>query len=473
MLHEPAALTSDRVVGTLATSGLTYLNDRMYQSPSDFARYVHAYLVSRGTASAAPLLTLEAISEALFSASLHSEEGRPISCHFAYLDPDKPDPNPPQRIVRNRWNSIPLTDRVPLTPADIAKLALATDPRTSSLAIYAHRDHRPFVWGLIDQANEAHAFSVFDSESGAERPGVFHVSILGPGHISASDGFVRLLELRNGRIIRDSIPVLDAGPVRALLQPHIDASLARIRSRVTPAIYDERGHWDASLTSDWLQTLARLLNRIQSHGHGGAILIVHKPAQRYLKVKYTLHYARLRKSIEDGAVSRILATAATDEIQGVYLEPEADDLPTGLYLEETVEGYDAEESKQEMNGALWFISLLSRVDGLILMQPDLTVLGFGAEITCTEAPVRVLAARDRYGRRLVEQSYEHYGTRHRSMMRFCHLVPGSLGFVVSQDGAIRAITRVKKRLVIWENLRLRLERFARIPSGREVTRGAT
>ena len=46
----------------------------------------------------------------------------------------------------------------------------------------------------------------------------------------------------------------------------------------------------------------------------------------------------------------------------------------------------------------------------------------------------------------------HYGTRHRSMMRYCMAHPGSVGFVISQDGEIRAITRVQQRLVMWENL---------------------
>ena len=49
----------------------------------------------------------------------------------------------------------------------------------------------------------------------------------------------------------------------------------------------------------------------------------------------------------------------------------------------------------------------------------------------------------------------HYGSRHRSMMRYCSHNPGSVGFVISQDGAVRAMTQVRGRVVMWENLRLR------------------
>jgi hypothetical protein len=48
-----------------------------------------------------------------------------------------------------------------------------------------------------------------------------------------------------------------------------------------------------------------------------------------------------------------------------------------------------------------------------------------------------------------------YGTRHRSMMRYCQAHPSAVGIVVSQDGDIRAMTTVKSELVMWEQLQLR------------------
>ena len=40
------------------------------------------------------------------------------------------------------------------------------------------------------------------------------------------------------------------------------------------------------------------------------------------------------------------------------------------------------------------------------------------------------------------------------MMRYCFAHPHSLGFIVSQDGEIRVMTKVRDSLVMWENLRL-------------------
>ena len=46
------------------------------------------------------------------------------------------------------------------------------------------------------------------------------------------------------------------------------------------------------------------------------------------------------------------------------------------------------------------------------------------------------------------------------MMRYCFQNPGSIGFVVSQDGEVRVITKVGDSLVIWENIKLKYYSYA-------------
>ena len=60
---------------------------------------------------------------------------------------------------------------------------------------------------------------------------------------------------------------------------------------------------------------------------------------------------------------------------------------------------------------------------------------------------------------LRQADYQRYGTPHRSMMRYCSKHPGSLGFVISQDGDVRVMTKVDDRFVIWENIQLQLPKF--------------
>jgi DNA integrity scanning protein DisA with diadenylate cyclase activity len=49
---------------------------------------------------------------------------------------------------------------------------------------------------------------------------------------------------------------------------------------------------------------------------------------------------------------------------------------------------------------------------------------------------------------------KHFGTRHRSLFAYCYANPDSLGFVISQDGEIRAVMKVGEELVIWEHIKV-------------------
>jgi hypothetical protein len=119
---------------------------------------------------------------------------------------------------------------------------------------------------------------------------------------------------------------------------------------------------------------------------------------------------------------------------------------------------DLEDSRNELETAIWFVSLLTRVDGLVLMTPSFDVRGFGVEITYDKAPKAVFRWSDNVvnGNHLSRASYKHFGTRHRSMMRYCAQNPNSVGFVISQDGDVRAMTQMDGKLVLWENIRLQL-----------------
>jgi hypothetical protein len=132
-----------------------------------------------------------------------------------------------------------------------------------------------------------------------------------------------------------------------------------------------------------------------------------------------------------------------------------------LHVDDVIAGYDLDEIRNELLGVVWFISLLTRMDGLVLLTPTLEVRGFGVEIAEGEEPTEIYAAGDAWGTEslLRRIDYQQYGTRHRSMMRYCAKYPGSVGFVISQDGDVRVMTRVERRLVTWENIQLQLPKF--------------
>jgi hypothetical protein len=428
--------------------------------PKDLAEAIRSELELRGT-DCPNLEILTDLFETLYFVSLRTEELQPITCYIVYMSSDNPDPKPPERISKDRWGYISFIEPIPFTTSDLVKLAKASDPRTSSFAVYHDIHGHLSIWGIIDQANSHHDFINYDRDVGPERPGMFQASVTGIGHLVVYIGYEKIAELKTNILLGKTLDVLGRGPVYDILTLGILRYIEKVYGEIPEHVYKNRSHWDASLASYWISSLCRLLLRARNYQHGGAVLITPDTSLQGLNVKYSIQYHRLRSALEERAVATIQETYASDLIFEDYLDQVVDEdevpkIPVDLYLEEIVNRDDLNEILSELDGVIWFISLLTRVDGLVLMNPSLEVQGFGVEITCSNTPAEVFLAGDERATksRLQRHDYNRLGTRHRSMMRYCSQVPGSIGFVISQDGEVRAMTQVRKQLVIWENIKL-------------------
>lgn len=100
------------------------------------------------------------------------------------------------------------------------------------------------------------------------------------------------------------------------------------------------------------------------------------------------------------------------------------------------------------------------------LDSRLRLKAFGVEITVREEPNKVVMAQNSQATQVKPLKLTHYGTRHRSMVRYCATHPDSVGFIVSQDGDVRAITHVDDRVVFWDNIRIQSVRNARTVAAR-------
>jgi hypothetical protein len=263
-------------------------------------------------------------------------------------------------------------------------------------------------------------------------PGIIHVVANGVGDISVFNGWQLLGRLRQDTLIRMENPALWGGalhdrlvvlsePLRkavAVAKPHTAAS--------------ER---DRLCVEYWVNALSRILIHIESYRHGGALLVCGNGDQ--LELNYSISYERLSWALEREIVAHL---ADGDELEDLRREHR--------YFR------DIEDT---ISGAVRFIAALSRVDGLVLMNPALKVRGYGVKIQTASSVPTVRVARSPY---LDDNSSgildpRLYGTRHQSMIRYCHTHPESVGFVVSQDGDVRGLMKVQDEVVLWDNLQTR------------------
>jgi hypothetical protein len=309
------------------------------------------------------------------------------------------------------------------------------------------------IWGILDQQNRYQDFLTHETQEGPERPGLFEARIVGAGHIIVQIEYEKIAELRLDTLKRQTLDVLARGPLRRSLQPGITSLIHYVTTKRGPLL---QRLWKDRVEELWLDTVRRLLLRIQRLAHGGALLLTPATTLSGLNVHYRLNYQRLRTALQRFAATTLEGARLSD----IIIDQEQSNIPSldwSLYFKERVAEIDLKESESELDCAAWFVTLLSRVDGLVLLTPELGVRGFGVEITVSAKPTAIEQALSITGTRRKRVPYNHFGTRHRSMMRYCYAVPGSVGFVVSQDGEVRAMTRIDNAVVFWENIRLQTE----------------
>lgn len=92
-----------------------------------------------------------------------------------------------------------------------------------------------------------------------------------------------------------------------------------------------------------------------------------------------------------------------------------------------------------------FVATVSGIDGAVVMDDRFNVIGYGAEIKgeFESTPSHVWVVDSEGANPPVPRPFDLYGNRHRSVFRFCWHRPRSIAFVMSVDGGVKAVRRIK------------------------------
>ncbi|MCC5807368.1 MAG: hypothetical protein JJU00_13675, partial [Opitutales bacterium] len=93
-----------------------------------------------------------------------------------------------------------------------------------------------------------------------------------------------------------------------------------------------------------------------------------------------------------------------------------------------------------------------QVDGALVLDKRMQLLGFGGEIIADRTITHVMDALDVEGEIKERRDIRSDGTRHRSVYRLCDVEPAALGFVLSQDGTVRAIAKHGGEITVWDQI---------------------
>jgi hypothetical protein len=420
----------------IAARVVGYLQDRHGHSPSTLA--------------------IQRLVEVLFYSTLKTEEGRGVACTVAFITSDPTAVDAEAYGLRlHRRKYVALGTPISLTARSLAKFAQAAPPWASCIAVRAMNDQLE-ICGLFDQ--EIHYQNALNREGEPPfpRPGLFQVDLSGIGTLTVYHDRKLLARLSQNSLVTTFHDVLNEGPIASGLLRYIDKLEKRVRSNLRN-LFKTRDvdSFLAETPGLWLQALSRILLGIRRSHHGGAILIIPAKPTKDLSVNFALVYDRMETNMERRLLASARWQSARNTMRTDYMEPTAC-IPAQLVQERRSAFNEGEDAKKAELGCVTLVSSLAGVDGLVLLSGGLRVIGFGVEIKAGKDPGNVFRAGNAVAtrRQLAPLNLNDLGTRHRSMMRYCDRHPGSIGFVISQDGDVRAMTKTEAGLIVWDNIQL-------------------
>jgi hypothetical protein len=421
-------------------------------TPDDLATFVHGKLKTSKIKDKPSEKVLGELFSTLFYTSLKTEEGQFIKVTATLID---------QRLIEkfddeidelDKWQFYPFERRLEFNIKNLVKLSKAADPWSSSLAIYHDHDEQLFIYGMIDQAIHYQSFLNYEREDRPKHAGIIQATINGIGILNVMLDYQALATLNQTILIKLYPNVFKAGPIYEFLREKSELSKAQLEKMALQNIDEEEQEaYQEVVYEHYVQALCRILIKIRNYHHGGAILISANTIKG-LDPKYSIKYNRIPLAIEHMVTT--LSYEEAMELKVESLKKKKMDIPIEDFDMYNENEMDIDDAYNEMNGAVRFAASLSCVDGLVLFSPRLDIFGFGTVITETTPVEHVYVCENSKATIGPETEANNFGTRHRSMFSYCKMQPESVGFVVSQDGDIRAIKSIDGKVFVWENIRV-------------------
>ncbi len=370
---------------------------------------------------------LQRVMELAFRVSLATEEGRHPRFALFVAAPVSEDH---VELVTNFHPPIKLTPEVlrrlvPSVPADHALRVIEKDEQLFADGVMAVRD-----------ANDVPQLGRPAVSFGLGLPGLTaHVD--GPGQVRATEKGLTW-ELRNGHVK----PVSHYA-VLSVVQDWFNMMaldlVRRFREEAgSEALREREALGDPALVFDsvWSNILAHTI----AEGHGGAFAVLPDESTTSVTIKYGAADLDLSNSVRAYWHACFDSGRLTDAAQ----------------LERKTANW--ESSRRRMYSAARALANLANVDGCVVLNNRLKVLGFGGEIRvpeesvrnsiCVEADHRTMSVR-------AEVDMQQFGTRHRSAYRLCARRPGTIVFVISQDRDLRVFYGRRDKpgeVCLWRSL---------------------
>jgi len=383
------------------------------------------------------------LCDLLYAASLLKEEGRPVRARVVIAPPGvfAASDGPPDGIHAIRFATPPA-----LTANEVKRLSPAASFYHSIIGVWPEKNRGFRVWGILNTGPRW-----MNQVAGGRKPigaMITHpiIHVRDPGWLLFYQEYRLLAEWR-GREFHG--PRMDVFQSRLLSDRFVDLRrqlVQELKDDCLPCSLSLEAYADlAHLIA--LQFVRRVINLVRTSGHGGSMILIpfgeegRHAAEKWIDCKYLLE--------EDGAGLRF------HHLWQAILRRVGELTPAGATVEQAWDIFrhsnDAELDQLEESffELARLLSDLMMVDGALIVDHKLSLIGFGGEIRVDRNVLYVVQAHDLDGGSVSRWNVQSDGTRHRAVYRLCSVEPETIGFVISQDSQVRMIANVYDSVTFW------------------------
>jgi hypothetical protein len=362
---------------------------------------------------------VKAILETVFMASIKREEEKPVTVAITLL------PKTSQEETEGRGGNkliVPFDESLPFTTEAIKKIAFAFHPEQSSLTVSPKEKFKSEyeIWGVAFFNKPKNIFSDIPVGVGLTffRPDALTITAISPGSLIISRGDSVIGTFFSGEF-RKATPT----PFVSKAMGHYALDLIRKDSKFEKF---GNGYWYY-----YCDTLQYLLSECSKRSRGGTIVII--PVERISEYeKNIIPKYRFRNHFGfEEILNRLLQES---ERKGEHFG-----IQELITLELSNKFLERIES----------LAQLSCIDGALILTGQLNVLSFGSTLKSTKWNGKVFIGPDGFGGGGENVDVSKLGNRHNSTIDFIGISPGSIAFVISQDGPIRGLVRKDEETILY------------------------
>jgi hypothetical protein len=387
---------------------------------------IRALWQSRNKTDPLDLKQLHELLKIAFFASLRREEERPVEVRFSLLDREKLQGG---EGLSTTTRFLPLSPEPDFSTDVLVKLSGALDTHNSSLIIVRNGPK----YSVAGIAFFGWRSSYLDPET-ASCPPPWSLTVMArqPGHLAIAHQGSVFARYVDGTILPVEFNPLATSQLTTLIGKTIESHPGFLRHR-------------QSYEGAYSACIDRLLALAEARGHGGTILWV--PTALVPALPDWVDIRRRFDSAPD-ITNELAGIGETDaNVHEVLKRAQTPGAGEWRAIDAMGIGYRGISHRRRVNEHLALLAQLTRVDGALVIDDYLRPLGFSAVIRTTQEWAGPVEGMSRLAPGLVDLT--KFGTRHRSAVTFAANCAGSIAFVISQDGAVRGMTRLDSKVLFW------------------------